>query len=110
MAMALMRGVERAAQQPDPRTGRQPAGGTLPGTNGGAGRQGRTCPAPRTTYLNVVSCSTPTGPRACSRPVEMPISKSEEHTSELQALMRISNAVFCLTKKKNTYINTLQNK
>src|SRR3546814_9173500 len=26
--------------------------------------------------------------------------KSEEHTSELQSLMRISYAVFCLTKKK----------
>src|SRR3546814_2237018 len=28
--------------------------------------------------------------------------KSEEHTSELQSLMRISYAVFCLTKKKPT--------
>src|SRR3546814_1873328 len=27
-------------------------------------------------------------------------SRSEEHTSELQSLMRISYAVFCLTKKK----------
>src|SRR3546814_3480412 len=27
--------------------------------------------------------------------------RSEEHTSELQSLMRISYAVFCLTKKKN---------
>src|SRR3546814_4495060 len=31
----------------------------------------------------------------------IPISRSEEHTSELQSLMRISYAVFCL-KKKNT--------
>src|SRR3546814_5201923 len=31
--------------------------------------------------------------------------RSEEHTSELQSLMRISYAVFCLKKKKNT-INT----
>src|SRR3546814_5433320 len=29
------------------------------------------------------------------------ISRSEEHTSELQSLMRISYAVFCLKKKKN---------
>src|SRR3546814_2861995 len=29
-----------------------------------------------------------------------PISRSEEHTSELQSLMRISYAVFCLKKKK----------
>src|SRR3546814_10372440 len=29
--------------------------------------------------------------------------RSEEHTSELQSLMRISYAVFCLKKKKNMY-------
>src|SRR3546814_9536916 len=28
--------------------------------------------------------------------------RSEEHTSELQSLMRISYAVFCLKKKKHT--------
>src|SRR3546814_2174812 len=33
--------------------------------------------------------------------------RSEEHTSELQSLMRISYAVFCL-KKKNTHINLQQ--
>src|SRR3546814_3498435 len=34
--------------------------------------------------------------------------RSEEHTSELQSLMRISYAVFCLKKKittNNTYLN-----
>src|SRR3546814_8874842 len=30
------------------------------------------------------------------------IGRSEEHTSELQSLMRISYAVFCLKKKKKT--------
>src|SRR3546814_2811496 len=30
------------------------------------------------------------------------IKRSEEHTSELQSLMRISYAVFCLKKKKTT--------
>src|SRR3546814_9764441 len=35
------------------------------------------------------------GPRA--RPA-----RSEEHTSELQSLMRLSYAVFCLKKKKKT--------
>src|SRR3546814_10005296 len=41
------------------------------------------------------------------------VARSEEHTSELQSLMRISYAVFCLKKKtkhntleKNMYINT----
>src|SRR3546814_5344497 len=29
--------------------------------------------------------------------------RSEEHTSELQSLMRISYAVFCLKKKTNSY-------
>src|SRR3546814_10564413 len=29
--------------------------------------------------------------------------RSEEHTSELQSLMRISYAVFCLNKKKKNY-------
>src|SRR3546814_10530503 len=35
------------------------------------------------------------------RPDDVP-QRSEEHTSELQSLMRISYAVFCLKKKKNT--------
>src|SRR3546814_3315531 len=33
---------------------------------------------------------------------ELVLARSEEHTSELQSLMRISYAVFCLKKKKNT--------
>src|SRR3546814_2013927 len=32
-----------------------------------------------------------------------PLARSEEHTSELQSLMRISYAVFCLKKKKTTH-------
>src|SRR3546814_10886481 len=36
-----------------------------------------------------------------TNPVEVGDGRSEEHTSELQSLMRISYAVFCL-KKKNT--------
>src|SRR3546814_6584224 len=34
--------------------------------------------------------------------------RSEEHTSELQSLMRISYAVFCLKKQKQNKINLLQ--
>src|SRR3546814_4100954 len=33
--------------------------------------------------------------------------RSEEHTSELQSLMRISYAVFCLQKKKHTTYNNI---
>src|SRR3546814_3035520 len=43
----------------------------------------------------------------CNGSVELTLSawmagRSEEHTSELQSLMRISYAVFCLKKKKHT--------
>src|SRR3546814_7519032 len=34
------------------------------------------------------------------------VGRSEEHTSELQSLMRISYAVFCLKKKKKRNQNT----
>src|SRR3546814_4998646 len=37
-----------------------------------------------------------------SGPPPAPCPRSEEHTSELQSLMRISYAVFCLKKKKHT--------
>src|SRR3546814_945786 len=49
-----------------------------------------------------------------AHPVEFPIhrgaprdGRSEEHTSELQSLMRISYAVFCLKKKTKTHQTTL---
>src|SRR3546814_9806836 len=35
-----------------------------------------------------------------------PYGRSEEHTSELQSLMRISYAVFCLKKKTNPRIDS----
>src|SRR3546814_1274647 len=41
--------------------------------------------------------------------VGMAVLRSEEHTSELQSLMRISYAVFCLKKKNKTHnTNTLR--
>src|SRR3546814_4973362 len=36
--------------------------------------------------------------------------RSEEHTSELQSLMRISYAVFCLKKKQHKRNNNIQRK
>ena len=59
MAMAVMGGIERSAQQTHPEPGRVQAA-----ANRRVEGQGRTCPDPRTTYLKVVSCSTPTGPLA----------------------------------------------
>src|SRR3546814_5180838 len=38
--------------------------------------------------------------RYITKPVDYEVLRSEEHTSELQSLMRISYAVFCLKKKK----------
>src|SRR3546814_5224586 len=39
-------------------------------------------------------------PRLIRKLIECRYLRSEEHTSELQSLMRISYAVFCLKKKK----------
>src|SRR3546814_8045305 len=47
--------------------------------------------------------------KSSSNPVTpTPIERSEEHTSELQSLMRISYAVFCLKKKKTDTISIHQ--
>src|SRR3546814_5858610 len=40
------------------------------------------------------------------RQVDQEHPRSEEHTSELQSLMRISYAVFCLKKKKTIHTRT----
>src|SRR3546814_6587509 len=45
-------------------------------------------------------------PRRGQERHEGAIARSEEHTSELQSLMRISYAVFCLKKKKTKSENT----
>src|SRR3546814_6711557 len=42
-------------------------------------------------------------------PLQYGKARSEEHTSELQSLMRLSYAVFCLKKKKNTVYRTNNN-
>src|SRR3546814_7321002 len=50
---------------------------------------------------------------SCSSMLAMPLfsdhKRSEEHTSELQSLMRISYAVFCLKKKKGHTTNKTHN-
>src|SRR3546814_15439851 len=57
-----------------------------------------------TLFRTPASCPPPRSASAHDRPAgrkAVPAPRSEEHTSELQSLMRISYAVFCL-KKKNT--------
>src|SRR3546814_1748869 len=63
-----------------------------------------TTPAPPS---NTSDPSSPRSPiNACGR--ISPTGRSEEHTSELQSLMRISYAVFCLKKKK--HLKLIKNK
>src|SRR3546814_4758729 len=44
-----------------------------------------------------------------SSTLDMPLRRSEEHTSELQSLMRISYAVFCLKKKTTNTTKHIHN-
>src|SRR3546814_9922953 len=52
-----------------------------------------------------VGVDAPAGGRQPHRYSRARCTRSEEHTSELQSLMRISYAVFCLKKKKKTKRN-----
>src|SRR3546814_2383296 len=54
--------------------------------------------------LRVPRAGPPASPDNRHRAVRTRCGRSEEHTSELQSLMRISYAVFCLKKKKCSYI------
>src|SRR3546814_6364542 len=60
----------------------------------------------------VLSGDDPTAVRAMLAGADgiVSVAKSEEHTSELQSLMRISYAVFCLTKKNYTTTAQLSEK
>src|SRR3546814_6723796 len=92
---------------------------------GGSGKRGRRS---RDTQASAMACQRELGPEqrrhrkedGALEPVPMaktdhhsslprtrwPGRRSEEHTSELQSLMRISYAVFCLKKKKKNKNNT----
>src|SRR3546814_18387075 len=57
---------------------------------------------PPSVHRSPTSCSPgTTSRRGRCRGARRPARRSEEHTSELQSLMRISYAVFCLIKKNN---------
>src|SRR3546814_5303850 len=83
-------GVRRLQCRPQGSQGRE---GSQAGEGAGQGR-------------GQVSRSHPRGAR--SQGVRQAEQRSEEHTSELQSLMRISYAVFCLKKKKTNTSNTRQ--
>src|SRR3546814_7837729 len=68
-----------------------------------------------TSAHNSLSCAsplsnTPTISHVDPRKRSFSPTRSAEHTSELQSLMRISYAVFCLKKKKRKHIRTNFNK
>src|SRR3546814_8530484 len=64
---------------------------------------GYTCTV-RTLNVNVKVKFVPNDKTSSKGPDYRVLARSEEHTSELQSLMRISYAVFCLKNKKK-YIN-----
>src|SRR3546814_3146382 len=63
----------------------------LSGEGSANGAMGHVVTIPAESYLPTDSGAIPTGEYR-------PVARSEEHTSELQSLMRISYAVFCLNK------------
>src|SRR3546814_9651717 len=93
----LFRSQRHASRRASPRRGRQRA-------VAGRRRHGRAIPCLR--RRRRAGGGDPAGllgGGACHHPDEVlaVLCRSEEHTSELQSLMRISYAVFCLKKKKN---------
>src|SRR3546814_7457293 len=99
----LFRSPARAAAGDSGRHFRR--GGRRRGWIGGAEAACRVQPSADGAWPIRVGCSHSRLPKLGSRVPPTPAyckkTRSEEHTSELQSLMRISYAVFCL-KKKNT--------
>src|SRR3546814_4245431 len=62
----------------------------------------------RRRFLGPAPSSSPALPSSTGRPTQQiqptEARRSEEHTSELQSLMRISYAVFCLKKKNQQHV------
>src|SRR3546814_2670692 len=70
---------------------------SLPNMNiNSVGKTADACPATSEAFMACEEKRMPDAPYLASG------KRSEEHTSELQSLMRISYAVFCLKKKKKT--------
>src|SRR3546814_3031410 len=83
---------------PERRRGAQPS--EVEAAEARGSRSARTSPS--SSFGDAVYWGSPRRPAAAPHP-KADDSKSEEHTSELQSLMRISYAVFCLKKKKKTH-------
>src|SRR3546814_3137694 len=89
---------------PGPRSGRAAGDGGADFVGGGVERSAAETAAKlgEPSILDAARSPPDAGPVSGFPPSRMaPSDRSEEHTSELQSLMRISYAVFCLKKKKN---------
>src|SRR3546814_11153052 len=76
----------------------------------GPAPRGRTAPPWRSPGRSRTAPAASAPGRTAGSPRHAPApARSEEHTSELQSLMRISYAVFCLKKKKTTTSNQTSN-
>src|SRR3546814_9416769 len=64
---------------------------------------------PNTLVVEVKTKAPTPASTASSSRFSVPVIRSEEHTSELQSLMRISYAVFCLKKTKKQRIKNIEN-
>src|SRR3546814_7161106 len=101
----LFRSAPPAARRPDARArrraGRDPAAaGPRRARDARCSRGARQQPAgPSGAFTDALARSAPARLAGDARSVHGDV-RSEEHTSELQSLMRISYAVFCLKKKK----------
>src|SRR3546814_4676466 len=62
-------------------------------------------PLDRSRSRGYTNCNFGPAPQSARPAVCLVDERSEEHTSELQSLMRISYAVFCLKKKKKRHEN-----
>src|SRR3546814_2666389 len=88
-------------------TAARPSVGQTPGRRVRAAARASVSPAAsRVFLLRRVTCrsgdAAGTSPHTRDFRPRLAAGRSEEHTSELQSLMRISYAVFCLKKKKHT--------
>src|SRR3546814_4355489 len=66
----------------------------------GLGRHGTNHPPIEVEHVHRLDPQSLIGAGRAIAPEKETVGRSEEHTSELQSLMRISYAVFCLKKKK----------
>src|SRR3546814_6466936 len=69
--------------------------------------RGPAIPSARTPFNAVFASMGTASTRPAVVPSRISLGRSEEHTSELQSLMRISYAVFCLKKKNKQDYNNI---